>query len=946
MTAAGLLAVAVLAGCRGSDTNTRIEVWSGRDPYEFVVGLAPEEAEAAGTIHLAGAVNETVGFCLALSSTARVRSVNVAVKDLVATSDRLPSAVFSFYRVATAQAGRAPGWHVRQVAPHERVKQIPDVLIPAGARKGGLPCDLTPGDPVLIWVDVQIPKGTTPDTYLGRLTVSAGEVPIRSLNISLTAWPFVLPDIAEIAFLADLDHQALFAHHVFDGQRPVSPPRQWDVTPQGSALDAVLRKTMLLLQEHGVTPLLPDFVPIAKVDADERVAIDWSDYDRVVAPYLSGELFADRRPLPVWRVPFHASYPPPPESGDRSNAAYQRMVELFLSACADHFSERGWLERSFVELPGAVPGRRRSYETARLLGERVKAADSDLRTLTGLVPQDLAPYGWTGFESTAIGGVIDIWAPAAQFFDPRVFLQERSEGREAYWRLDRPPYSGSIELLARPADTRVIGWQARQYGASAVLLGPANDWGEPGEGLPIPDGERQSLMYPGRSYGLSQPVPSMRLKRLHRSAQDLAYLELLDSQGLGHIGSALSDSLCHRAGAEAYQAHFADGRQAGWLQDLEVWATARQIFADEILRNIRGERSADLIPIMQGPGEPADEMTENILWRRFMQRTRRIDVKVDGVRVVASRSDENALAVSAAVTLTNHTRLPVAGVLRFDGLPLNWETDPAGSSFGDIQPGQSRRITLTASTTAVHTDLAGVEYLPMVLEADDGLEVRAMARLSLITPVRTDREIRIDGNLRDWPTASANTADDFVLITGEAPGEVRLPFSRPAYATQCFAAVDSEALYFAIVSALPAKERPETSRLNMVQYDDGIPVGDELVELLLDPTNAGTRSTADLYHVAVKFGTWMCEKGIRTDPPTGERSVWPADIETGVRAEGDRWVAEVRIPLEAFAGVGERQRVWGVNMTRFNASRQEFSNWAGAVGNAYDPLSLGNIIIP
>jgi hypothetical protein len=61
---------------------------------------------------------------------------------------------------------------------------------------------------------------------------------------------------------------------------------------------------------------------------------------------------------------------------------------------------------------------------------------------------------------------------------------------------------------------------------------------------------------------------------------------------------------------------------------------------------------------------------------------------------------------------------------------------------------------------------------------------------------------------------------------------------------------------------------------------------------------------------------------------------------------GDHWSAEIEVPLDAFPELARRQRIWGLNITRFDIQHQEFSNWAGAVGNAYNPRALGNLTLP
>ena len=131
-----------------------------------------------------------------------------------------------------------------------------------------------------------------------------------------------------------------------------------------------------------------------------------------------------------------------------------------------------------------------------------------------------------------------------------------------------------------------------------------------------------------------------------------------------------------------------------------------------------------------------------------------------------------------------------------------------------------------------------------------------------------------------------------------------------------------------------------------MQYDDLVPVGEELIEILLEPLNAGTRTPEDLFHIVVKqSGTDLLERGIDLVPNQSIRHPWAADIEVATSSQGDRWFAEVRIPFAAFGPHLTEGTVWGLNVTRFDATNQEFSTWSGASGNAYDPLSLGNLLL-
>lgn len=945
------LAGALAGGCAWGPGG-RVDVWAGEDVYGG--SGASSDGQVAnlydaqqGRVTLAGAIDETLSFCLVLSARdGAINGLTVEADDLRSGDGQIAANAIAFYRVHEVEIGPLPGWHIRGVAPQRRVAQVPDVLIPVEAPHGSLPVNLPAGESLTLWVDVHIPKGTAPGTYVGKLTATAGGRTVEAINLRVTVWPFVLP-AADVVLLANLDHQTLFAHHVFEDGSPVAPLRQWADGPLGAELDDLLYTTIRLLHDHRVSPLLDRLTPLARVDGHGDLTVDWTDYDRVVTDLLNGQALHDRRPLPLWRIPFDESFPPPPSYGAMTSPAYSRLARQYLVACAEHFEKRGWLERSFVRLPHASAPGSEAYAAIRHFGRIARGADSRLQTLAEVFPQDASHYGWHGFAWEDVNRHVDIWLPPAQFCDAVQMRQQRMRGQRTFWSLDRPPFSGSVDLCARPADTRVIAWQARRYGIEAVRLGKANDW--PASRYAVTpqkccDAGVAPIIYPGRFCGLSSPIPSVRLKRLRRSMQDAAGLKLLADLGLGHVASILTESLAPRAGTDAYGAHFADGVWGGWVDDLEQWSAARRIMADEIVRRVRS-RSAP--PAAAGDLDQADTAADTVQWRRFMEHTRRLLIAVDGVRVRPTGLPlTGAVEVAVSLTVTNRTRSPVSGSLAFEELPLTWTARRPEVPLGEIAPQESRRVTLRATAGVLETEVGAARYLPLVLRISDGQVYRFSARLCCLAAHPLRRPLVMDGDLTDWPAAVGNAAEDFVLIVGEDVKGPGLPQSRPTHPTQCFVVADGEAVYFGFNCTVADGDALPRQQRSFVRYDDGIPVGEELVEILIDPSNTGTRSTSDLFHVVIKPSGWLCERGIDTDPPTGARTPWAADVRVAVQIHPDRWVAEVRVPLEAFGPHPAGGPIWGINLTRFDLGHQEFSNWSGAAHNVYDPLALGNLALP
>jgi hypothetical protein len=622
------------------------------------------------------------------------------------------------------------------------------------------------------------------------------------------------------------------------------------------------------------------------------------------------------------------------------------LLRSYLAQCAAHFEQKEWLPRSYVAGPNIGPAGADAIESARQFSALARSADSRILILSGLFPQDLAPYGWFGYPHSDFSEYVDIWMPPAQFFDPGTMAIERSAGRRTWVAVDRPPYSGSTAIHAPPCHARVLSWQASALGAEALHLGCVNRW-PPVEDSPDPEAcavaDPNVLIYPGTPFGLEEPVASVRLKELRRSAQDAAYVRLLGEHKLDHVAAAVRQTLVGYAGADAYRTHFADGRRIGWAEDPTVYETARRIMAEELIRMQSGKP-----PVTEG----LEAFARGATWRQFMHSIRTLTIHCDGARArLTGGPTSSRVEVECGLSIVNRTRLPVTGTIRFGELPDGWTSVAGGGPAVSIGPHETRRATLVARTTSLHPppDGSGLS-LPVEFAAENGTVYGGAARVSYVTATSVSQAPRIDGDLSDWPAGAINVASDFRLIAGDAPGDTGDDsVTRPSHRTFSFVQRDREYLYVAINAESDDSVATSASSRKGVRYEDMIPIDEEIVEVLIDPWNAGTRSPGDLFHIVVKrSGADLVEKGVEFDPPCGPREPWPVDLDVATKVSTHRWTVELRIPLDSLrSGAGvERPSVWGFNITRYDATRQEFSTWSGAVGNAYDPLSLGNLLLP
>jgi len=905
----------------------------------------PDSSLLSHQARLRGAISETLCFSFAVQAGDEpLDELDFRVEPLRSAAGAIgPSAVRLFRMHRVDLRGNLPGWHVRSVPPDRRVARPLDVLVPIDAPIGGLPRRLTPGQTIQLWVDLTIPKGTSAGSYIGAVVMTAGESSVACCDIDLEVYPFVLPDSAEIPAIVELDHRALIRHHVELAGKPFEPGLDdWRDLPVRGEIDSLLMSTLRMLQEHRLTPVLSELTPIVKVTVDGGLLVDWGQYDSLVGPCITGEGFANRVPSAVWPMPV-GRFAEPLVRGRASAPGSSRLLAQFMVECGAHFDQKGWTERSYAMLPGDMQPGIESSDLTHRFAEVVRKTAPHASILSRLFPQDMGPYGWTDYPRMELSGAVDIWMPPAQFYDPWVMAGERSAGRRTWLVVDRPPFGGTTSVHAAACDVRVLSWQALELGTQALFAGCVNRWDGPvDEATPVDclaaTGGDGVLLYPGRSFGLKGPVASVRLKHLRRSMADAAYVKLLKDHGLAHVTQTLRRALAPDAGTKAYRTHFADGRRPSWPGDQGVFESARSIMANILKDKVLGRKCDD----------PSELFAHNAGWRRFMLSTRRLSIAIDGVRVRPAGGPSNLSAsVECAITLVNHKRVPVSGTIAFGQLPGGWTTPDGEIEVSTIAPNGSRRMTLTAEAYLPATDAAGVLMLPLTFTTDQGMVHQANARLTCVTAVPCPAGITIDGDLSDWPAGAANVASDFVLITGEPTDPVSDCVTRPRNATTALVMRDDKHLYIAINAGLSSPLDPTVSRRKSVEYDDMIPTGEELIEVLVNPTNAGTRSPTDLYHIVVKSnGTDLCESGIRFDPPCGQRRTWPVDLDVATRTHADRWVVELAVPLPAFGEGATENHIWGFNLTRLDEQNQEMSTWSGAVGNAYDPLAMGNLLLP
>ncbi|MCK4625447.1 MAG: DUF4091 domain-containing protein [Phycisphaerae bacterium] len=417
-----------------------------------------------------------------------------------------------------------------------------------------------------IFVDVWVPKSARAGPYEGKFVVRRNGKPVMTVPIKVQVAGVTLPDKFNI---------------VGDMNAYSSPARAMGVkNSDPKAFMEMERKYYRLAHSHRMTlNVLPysqsgsinwrGAPKIAGKGKDCKV-IDWSEWDERFGPLLSGEAFTAKHgylgpgegiPIHHMYLPFHENWPaklaehfkpwPPPKdyqkflrwtadlpgikrcfNKDYGNAWY-RLADVF----DKHLKSEGFNRtRCQVYLNNKYYFRNREKGFGRgislwLLDEPMFADDF----------LALAWYGrWTryvmydaggkfnvdfridisrpGYQRNWLDGVVDLSVCAGQLYKQRrlIAYHNRKFGEE-YWNYKMPPSFTSSNLAWTV-------WPVRSYcwGANGTL-----PWQTIASDGDLYKADATALMYPGRKFGLNEPVPSLRMKAWREGIQVAELLHML-----------------------------------------------------------------------------------------------------------------------------------------------------------------------------------------------------------------------------------------------------------------------------------------------------------------------------------------------------------------------------------------------------------------------------------
>jgi hypothetical protein len=430
----------------------------------------------------------------------------------------------------------------------------PDALIPrvdryANERRNAFPFDLHGGLTQPLWVEVFVPGNAAPGKYVGSARISLRGRTALSVPIHLTVWGFALPSTS-----------SLKSSFGFSGVAALKQHRgRYTDDAELYSLTRLYAKSALL---HRVSIHGGSMVPPKGHYESGRVEIDWSAYDAEVAPLMNGTLLTDDEPLQGARATSVELRTPAKFESEDQQVQY-------LIAWAQHFQQKGWLDRLFLYLwdEPAKPDFARVLER----GRRSLRADPRIRNLV------------TSSFTEELQEAVQIWVPLVNCLEPKPNYDDFCAQAPPFHAYDRQIshhkslwfyqscashgcnivggsyFRGwpSYMIDTAGAANRVMQWVAWKYRIEGELYYSMNEaYGghDPWTDLRLFGGNGDgTLFYPGRPDRIGGttdiPIESIRLKLIREGMEDYEYLALLARLA----GPAVADKYADRIVRTAYQ---------------------------------------------------------------------------------------------------------------------------------------------------------------------------------------------------------------------------------------------------------------------------------------------------------------------------------------------------------------------------------------------------------
>ena len=280
----------------------------------------------------------------------------------------------------------------------------------------------------------------------------------------------------------------------------------------------------------------PEFAPVLEGSGRSKHITSWSLYDRHYGPLFDGTAFsASRRgprPIPFIYLPINPEWPASYEFW--GEPGYEAEFINVVREMERHFRDKGWTHTNFE----VFLNHKKRYKGFPWDGDEVRFP-KDLkyfleygRLLKKALPADSpvhfvfrADVSWDmEQEFKVLDGVVKLWCASGGILSFYRTAPETLRNRgDVIWYYGGPPSITDTSAAITEFPLRAWLWGVNGY-VHWLTVSPGEDpWFHF-------SGGQTALVYSGERFGISDPIPSIRLKIQRNCLQDLALLDKFNAR--------------------------------------------------------------------------------------------------------------------------------------------------------------------------------------------------------------------------------------------------------------------------------------------------------------------------------------------------------------------------------------------------------------------------------
>jgi hypothetical protein len=830
-------------------------------------------------IALNGAANEVLDFVVEVEPAAMVPGRTLRIRTTAAVR-------VSAYKILSVPADLNRASFIRETGRSGRSRKIPRVLLPLKMQDDEIELSSlgdSSGQPILIWVELNIPSDASPGEYLinCELMEKGVAAPAVVMPVKLTINNFSLPAERHLQLVGRLDWTTLQRLYPaeFAGVMPRLLNRR---DPRNAGALQILDRFVHLAQENGATVVVPTLQPTVKWLPGAGPKIDWTDFDSVVGKWLNG-----KNPLAYWPLPS----PDFLDSFDlASQAQYWKLV-------ADHFEKNSWLTRAPVVLANESSGPANDAQSILLCTQAnlALAAHPKLRVQIPLEDNQINSRFTDAMKS-------------------RLFTLSTAEIPSPHTHWMKP----QEDSLNSQSDIRALGWQAFLDDVSMIFVGDSlvstaalNQPVNPAEMI---------WFYPGQEFGADQPLPTIQLKWLRRAQQDFEYLQLARQHGHAESASQMARVLTRPMQLSPNQKDDITLNLFRGNVDARIWSQALQRLARPVADELR------TLPWLETQ-ERSTVLARSIKW--FWDTD-------------SQNPPGNWMMASFGLDIYNTSQeAPTNNQIQWTALSGGWLAHPEPS---DVPPLPTYHVSRLNTLAKFNLDqISSASREPLELTFIDGF-TGALIPCRFILPVaaseRREKPLVINGSLDEWASSDAIQLNQPLVRMLDRPSLHPQQMQSADLPSSIFTGWSDDNLYIAFrlggVSSIDLQ-----SVHNFVDYQSRRAWGEDLCEILIRPIYVDNTLGLTMHIVCKPSGPWVERKLDDHWQPFEAAGVRYA---SSVDPAAQIWRGEIAIPWNAIVSNNHgRPSLLRFNFSQHQNATGQDASWAGPIDFGRDDSMMGLI---